>query len=78
MAEAYTDEELRNILADKAGGFSFYRVLATAGRLLHERDEARRVARSVAGGWMTFLMTGKLPDPAPDVDTALAYPEAET
>jgi len=43
--------------------------------LLRERDDARRVARSVARDWMTYLLNGTLRDPAPDVDTALAYPD---
>lgn len=45
--------------------------------LMRGRDEARRVARSVASDWMTYLLNGELRDPAPDVDTALAYPEVK-
>lgn len=49
-----------------------------AVRLKRDLAEARRVARSVATGWMTYLATGKLPEPAADVDTALAYPEQDS
>src|SRR6187402_1332038 len=44
--------------------------------LMRGRDEARRVARSVARDLMTYLLNGTLPE-SPDVDTALAYPEVE-
>lgn len=74
MAESYSDD---HVLAMYIGALAEDdRVwVKTARRLMRERDEAQRVARSVASDWMTYLMNGTLRDPAPDVDTALAYPD---
>lgn len=60
-----------------AAGAVVGRLGMTIERIQRERDEARRVARSVASDWMIYLLNGTLRDPAPDVDTALAYPEAK-
>jgi hypothetical protein len=86
--QGFSDERLRTMVLDADRGFGNVELLTyrrlmkerdvereEADLLRTERDEARRVARSVASDWMTYLLNGTLRDPAPDVDTALAYPE---
>lgn len=78
-AEDFGDEQ-RDRIKELCAGLrdDFDRLRRTRSEWTALCIEARRVARSVATGWMTYLATGKLPEPAADVDTALAYPEQDS
>lgn len=86
--EPFSDEELASheamSLPGGARNASRYELLMwcarlamTVIRLRAERAEARRVARVLATAWSTYLATGNPWVPAPEVDTALAYPDTE-
>ena len=78
MAEPYSDEQLELWNAStpvQMGSVLNERWLATANRLMRQRDDARRVARSLADWLIDNPSCEDLDDP--DLRSALAYPEVK-
>jgi hypothetical protein len=75
---SYTDDEIRALVLDADKGFGSA-TLHTYRRLIRERDEARRLAKVLAG-YVSHPELGPSldPDEWTALQAALAYPEVKT